>query len=131
MTRVTQALAARLAGLPPQTARAGNRVYEIGRTVERAVRSRGFSVLKELCGHGVGRTIHEEPTVPNHFDRRFRSKLTHGLVITIEPIISAGDGSLRLDADGWTYRTRDRSLAAHYEHSLVVTEGAPILLTVA
>ncbi|MGC4053147.1 MAG: type I methionyl aminopeptidase [Paludibaculum sp.] len=112
-------------------ARAGNRVYEIGRTVERAVRKCGFSVIKDFCGHGVGRTIHEEPCVPNYFDRRFRSKLTHGLVITIEPIISAGDGSMRMDADKWTIRTKDRSLAAHWEHSLVVTEGAPILLTVA
>lgn len=112
-------------------ARAGNRVYEIGRAVERAVRKCGFSVNRDFCGHGVGRTIHEEPSVPNYYDRKFRSKLTHGLVITIEPIISAGDGSMRMDADKWTVRTRDRSLAAHWEHSLVVTEGAPILLTVA
>ncbi|MGJ5815787.1 type I methionyl aminopeptidase [Paludibaculum fermentans] len=112
-------------------ARAGYRIYEIGRTVERTVRKCGFSVMKEFCGHGVGRTIHEEPCVPNYYDKRSGSRLTHGLVITIEPIISAGDGSMRMDADGWTVRTRDRRLAAHYEHSLVVTDGAPILLTVA
>lgn len=112
-------------------ARAGNRVYEIGRVVEREVRRCGFSVIEELCGHGVGRTIHEEPCVPNYFDRRFRAKLSEGLVITIEPIIAAGDGRVRLQADHWTIRTGDGSLAAHHEHTLVITRGAPILLTAA
>jgi methionyl aminopeptidase len=114
-----------------KVALAGNRVYEIGRSVEREVRRCGFSVIKALCGHGVGRTIHEEPCVPNHFDPRFRSKLTTGLVITIEPIISAGDGSAQLQSDKWTIRTTDNSLAAHYEHTIVITKGDPILLTVA
>jgi len=109
----------------------GNRVYEIGRSVEREVRRCGFSVIKELCGHGVGRTIHEEPCVPNHFDPRFRTKLTDGLVITIEPIISAGNGSAHLQPDKWTVCTTDNSLAAHYEHTIVITKGAPMLLTVA
>jgi methionyl aminopeptidase len=110
---------------------AGNRVYEIGRSVEREVRRCGFSVIKELCGHGVGRTIHEEPCVPNYFDPRFRTRLTDGLVITIEPIISAGNGSSHLEADQWTICTNDKSLAAHYEHTIVITKGQPILLTAA
>ena len=114
-----------------KVARAGNRVYEIGRAVEREVRRCGFSVVKEFCGHGVGRAIHESPSVPNHFDPRYRSKLTEGLVITIEPIISAGNGKTQVLSDKWTMRTTDRSLAAHYEHSLVITSGDPILLTVA
>ena len=114
-----------------KVAQVGNRVYEIGRAVEREVRRCGFSVIKELCGHGVGRTIHEEPRVPNYFDRRCRAKLTDGLVITIEPIISAGDGRAQLQSDKWTVRTADRSLAAHYEHTLVITKGGPVLLTVA
>ncbi len=114
-----------------KVATVGNRVYEIGRSVEREVRRCGFSVIKELCGHGVGRTIHEEPCVPNHFDPRFRTKLTEGLVITIEPIISAGNGSSHLLADKWTISTTDNSLAAHYEHTIVITKGAPLLLTVA
>jgi methionyl aminopeptidase len=112
-------------------ATAGARIYEIGRAVEREVRSRGFSVLRELCGHGVGRTIHEEPSVPNHFDPRSRGKLSHGLVITIEPIIAAGSGKAHLRPDGWTIATDDRSFSAHYEHTLVITRGAPILLTAA
>lgn len=114
-----------------KVATAGNRVYEIGRSVEREVRRCGFSVLKEFCGHGVGRTIHEEPCVPNHFDPRFRTKLTEGLVITIEPIISAGNGSAHLRPDKWTICTADNSLAAHYEHTIAITKGAPMLLTVA
>lgn len=112
-------------------ARAGNRVHEIGRSVEREVRRCGFSVIRELCGHGVGRAIHEEPTVPNYYDRHYRSRLTEGLVITIEPIICAGTGQAETLSDEWTIRTSDRSLAAHYEHTLVITRGEPILLTAA
>jgi methionyl aminopeptidase len=112
-------------------ARAGNRVYDIGRAVEHEVRRSGFAVMKALCGHGVGRTIHEEPSVPNHFDNRHKTKLTQGLVLTIEPIISAGSGRECLLEDGWTIRTSDKSLAAHYEHTIVITRGMPILLTAA
>ncbi len=114
-----------------KAARVGNRIHDIGRAVEREVRRCGFSVIKELCGHGVGRSIHEEPCVPNYFDPRFRTRLTNGLVITIEPIIAAGSGQVRLQSDKWTVRTRDKSLAAHHEHSIVVTKGGPILLTAA
>jgi len=112
-------------------ARMGNRVYEIGRAVEREVRGSGFSVIRQLCGHGVGRTIHEEPSVPNFPDPRARRKLTEGLVITIEPVIAAGSGRTRLERDGWTFRTEDGSLTAHYEHTVVITRGEPVLLTAA
>jgi methionyl aminopeptidase len=114
-----------------RVARAGNRVHEIGRAVEHETRRRGFSVMRELCGHGVGRTIHEEPTVPNFCDPRQRDRLTTGLVITIEPIIAAGRGRSELQRDGWTIRTADRSLSAHYEHTIVITKGEPLLLTAA
>lgn len=114
-----------------RSARAGNRVHEIGRAVDRETRRSGFRVLRELCGHGVGRTIHEPPSVPNYHEPRLRSRLTEGLVITIEPIISAGNGQGALQPDGWTIRTTDGSLSAHYEHTVVVTKGQPILLTAA
>jgi methionyl aminopeptidase len=110
-------------------ARAGVRVNEIGRAVEREVRRRGFSVIKGLSGHGVGRTIHEEPTVPNYYDPFQTDVLTEGLVLTIEPMISAGSTQVVEDDDGWTLRTRDGSLSAHYEHTLVITRGEPIVLT--
>jgi methionyl aminopeptidase len=103
--------------------RPGARVHEIGRIVERTVRGNGFSVVRELCGHGIGRTIHEAPTVPNYFDPLNRARLTEGLVIAVEPIISAGSGHSVLDRDGWTVRTTDHSLAAHYEQTVVVTRG--------
>ena len=114
-----------------KSARAGCRVYEIGRAVERETRRANFQVMRDLCGHGVGRTIHEPPTVPNYHDPRFRARLTEGLVITIEPIICAGSGEGSLQRDRWTIRTSDGSLSAHYEHTVVVTKGAPILLTAA
>jgi methionyl aminopeptidase len=109
----------------------GFRVYDIGRAVEREVKSHGFSVLRELCGHGVGRSIHEEPSVPNYYDPRSRGRLSDGLVITIEPIIAAGEGKARLQPDQWTVATDDRSLTAHYEHTIVITRGAPVVLTAA
>jgi methionyl aminopeptidase len=112
-------------------ARAGNRTKDIGRAVEREVRRRGFRVVPELGGHGVGRTIHEEPRVPNFAEPEARHKLTEGLVITIEPIIVSGNGKVSLDRDGWTVRTDDGSLSAHYEHTVVITKGAPLLLTAA
>jgi methionyl aminopeptidase len=87
--------------------------------------------VKELCGHGIGRTIHEPPTVPNFFDPEMDQRLTEGLVITIEPLIAVGSGSEFTARDGWTVKTRDRSLAAHFEHTLVITRDAPILLTAA
>jgi methionyl aminopeptidase len=112
-------------------ARAGNLTKDIGRAVEREVRRRGFHVVKELGGHGIGRTIHEPPSVPNYADFSAMHKLTEGLVITIEPIIAAGTGNVSLDKDGWTYRTTDGSLSAHYEHTIVITRGEPVLLTAA
>jgi methionyl aminopeptidase len=112
-------------------AQAGNRVFEIGRVVEREVKRSGCRVLRELSGHGTGRAIHEEPSVPNYYEPRLRARLTEGLVITIEPIVCSGKGESYQDRDGWTVRTADRSLSAHHEHTMVITRGEPILLTVA
>jgi len=111
-------------------ARAGFRVLEIGKVVEREVRKSGFAVIRELGGHGIGRTIHEAPHVPNYPDPHARQVMKEGLVITIEPIITSGSGSIFTEKDGWTIRTSDRKLSAHFEHTLVITAGAPILLTV-
>jgi methionyl aminopeptidase len=107
------------------------RVNEIGRAVEREVRRRGFSVIRALCGHGIGRTIHEPPSVPNFADLAVRDRLTPGLVITVEPIIAIGAGTCATAEDGWTERTVDGNLAAHFEHTIVITKSAPILLTAA
>ncbi len=112
-----------------KVARAGKRLNEIGAAVENEVRRSGFSVVRELCGHGVGHTIHEPPTVANYYDPRARQPLTEGLVITVEPIITAGEDSVRTAADGWTVQTLDGARAAHFEHTLVITRGEPLILT--
>jgi methionyl aminopeptidase len=112
-------------------ARAGFRVWEIGQVVEREVRRSGFSVIRELAGHGIGRTIHEAPRVPNYPDARDKQVLTEGLVITVEPIIAAGSGKVFVAPDKWTMITADHRASAHYEHTIVITKGAPMLLTAA
>ena len=111
--------------------RAGRRAIDVGRAVEDEVTRKGYSVVRVLQGHGIGRTIHEEPMIPNWPDPEARGWLTDGLVITLEPIIAAGTGEMLDDDDGWTLRTADGSLAVHHEHTLVVRKGAPLLLTAA
>ena len=112
-------------------ARAGFRVFDIGRAVEKEVRRDGFSVIRELGGHGIGRTIHEKPRVPNFADTTATEFLSEGMVITIEPIIAAGKGEVQTQRDGWTVCTVDGSRSAHYEHTIVITRGRPIILTAA
>jgi len=112
-------------------ARLGNLVNDIGGAVEREVRRHGFSVLRSLCGHGVGQTIHEAPEVPNFYDPRSSTPLTEGLVLAVEPMISAEPSQLVTEPDGWTIRTRNRTLTAHYEHTIVITRGEPLVLTAA
>jgi methionyl aminopeptidase len=110
-------------------AREGFRISEIGRVIENEVRRSRFSVIRELGGHGIGRTIHEEPRVPNYADPQANQILTEGLVITVEPIIAAGSDRAVTARNGWALCTADRRPSAHYEHTLVVTRGRPILLT--
>jgi methionyl aminopeptidase len=109
-------------------ARAGRPVGEIGEAVESEVRRRGFAVCGELSGHGIGRRIHEPPTVFNVAVRHATPVLDEGAVITIEPIIAAGRGAVVPDGE-WLVRTADGSLSAHVEHTIVVGAGAPLVLT--
>jgi methionyl aminopeptidase len=111
--------------------RAGEPLSGVGSAVEREVRRRGFRVVRDLCGHGIGRTIHEPPEVPNFFHPSTRTRMTEGLVFALEPIVSAGSAHTRTDRDRWTVRTADGSLSAHYEHTIVVTRGKPLILTAA
>lgn len=112
-------------------ARAGVPLSTIGREVEREVRRRGFTVLRELCGHGIGRAIHEPPEVLNFYDPRAREPLTEGLVIALEPIVSAGSWRTRMGSDRWTISSADGSLTAHHEHTIVITRDQPLILTAA
>jgi len=110
-------------------AKPGAHAYDIGAAIQKTVVHAGFSVVRELTGHGIGRTIHEAPTIPNYGDRAFSHVLTEGLVFTIEPLIAAGSPRTVTLADGWTVRTRDRSRAAHYEHTVLVTPDGAERLT--
>jgi len=114
-----------------KVARSGNRVSEIGRAIEAEVNRHRFSVIRALQGHGIGKTIHEPPSVPNYYNPRQMDVLTEGLVVTIEPIISCGSEQAFEDRDGWTVRTNDGSLSAHHEHTVVITRDCPVLLTAA
>ncbi|HEY0683036.1 MAG TPA: type I methionyl aminopeptidase [Steroidobacter sp.] len=110
-------------------ARAGEPLRNIGRAVERRAKQCGFQVIRNLCGHGVGRYIHEAPSVPNTYDRDDRTVLRAGLVITIEPFLTTSATMAVDDADGWTLRTPDGSRGAQFEHTLIVTGGRPIVVT--
>lgn len=107
----------------------GERVNRIGLAVERRARRDGFAVIRELCGHGVGRTIHEPPEVPNYFVPFQRDRLTEGLVIAIEPLFAATKARAVHADDGWTISTHNGATAVHYEHTLIITSGGPEIVT--
>ncbi len=108
---------------------AGTRIRDLGKAIQVEVEKSGFSVIRDLCGHGIGRTIHEEPSIPNFYSFYDREVLTEGLVIAVEPIITEGNHRILTAEDGWTIKTRDGMCSAHYEHTIVVTRGSPIILT--
>lgn len=111
--------------------RAGNRVSDISRAVERFVKPHGYGIVREFCGHGVGRSMHEDPQIPNYYSRgEGKMKLRPGMTLAIEPMICLGSRFVNTEADGWTITTRDGKPAAHYEHTVLVTEGDPEVLTV-
>lgn len=112
-----------------RVARAGVPMAELGGAVEAEVERRGFRVLRDLCGHGIGRAIHEGPDVLNYRERRATRRLARGLVIALEPIIAASSRHSRPGGDGWTLTSADGSLTAHHEHTLVITDAHPIVIT--
>jgi methionyl aminopeptidase len=109
----------------------GNRVGDIGHAVQTEIEAAGFSVVQSLVGHGVGRSMHEEPQVPNFGRPGTGPELVEGLVIAIEPMVNVGRHEVVLGADGWTITTRDGSLSAHWEHTVAVTREGPRILTLA
>lgn len=109
--------------------RVGARMNTVGRIVEKEAARGGYNVIPELCGHGVGASIHEEPQVFNHYVKSDREKMHRGLVMTIEPFFTKGIGEVYEADDGWTLKTTDGAIAAQFEHSFVVTKGQPIILT--
>ena len=107
----------------------GNRVTDISRVIQNYVEANGYSVVREFVGHGVGRTMHEEPQVPNFVDARSNQRLRPGMTIAIEPMVNAGRPDVKILKDGWTVVTQDGSLSAHFEHTVLITEGEPEILT--
>ena len=112
-----------------KVAKAGNRVGDIGHAIESFVISNGFSVVKEYVGHGVGAQLHEDPQVPNYGNPGRGPRLYSGMTLAIEPMVNEGVPNVRVLKDGWTVVTADGKLSAHYENSIAITDGDPILLT--
>jgi methionyl aminopeptidase len=112
-------------------ATARTRVAELGRAVETEVHRWGHAVVRDMCGHGVGRGLHEEPSVPNFYSSLTKGRLEDGMVIALEPIICEKPSKVVEDDDGWTIRTANGCLAAHYEHTIVIREGRAEILTAA
>jgi methionyl aminopeptidase len=110
-------------------ARPGRRVRDVGAAVERSARSNGARVFRELCGHGIGRALHEEPEVPNWDDPQATLVLHEGLVLAVEPMLGARAARVVEAGDGWTYRTHNGALSVHEEHTIMVRDGEPLVLT--
>ena len=111
-------------------ARAGGRVSDIGHAVQKYVESFGYGVVREFVGHGVGRKMHEPPEVPNYGAAGHGARLQPGMVIAVEPMVCAGDWHVKVLKDDWTTVSADGSLTAHYENTILITEGDPEILTV-
>jgi methionyl aminopeptidase len=109
----------------------GGRLDDIGAAVQELAEQRGYSIVRELTGHGIGRAMHEQPAVRNYGTAGRGMRLQPGLVIAIEPMINAGKAAVRTLRDGWTVVTEDRSLSAHFEHTVAITEDGPLVLTAA
>lgn len=110
-------------------ARSGNRVADISRVIQGFVESRGMSVVREFCGHGVGRAMHEEPEVPNYITGKSTPKLRPGMTLAIEPMVNLGRADIEIADDGWTAVAKDRKPSAHFEHTVLVTAQGPQILT--
>jgi len=111
-------------------ARVGNRISDIACAVQKTAESSGFSVVEDFAGHGIGRSLHEDPQVPNYFARGMPNpRLQAGMVLAIEPMVNEGTARLKILTDGWTAVTADGKLSAHFEHSVAITDNGPEILT--
>lgn len=110
-------------------ARGGKRIGDIGNAVQTFCEKAGYGVVREMCGHGIGRSMHESPEVPNFGRRGIGPLLKPGMIIAIEPMINMGSKNVVIERDGWTCRTKDRKPSAHYEHTILITEQKPEIMT--
>jgi methionyl aminopeptidase len=112
-----------------EAAQEGKRVGDISNVVQTYCERHGYSVVREMCGHGIGKSMHESPEVPNYGRRGIGPVLRNGMCICIEPMINLGSKNIVIEQDGWQCRTRDRKPSAHYEHTLVINGNTPRVLT--
>jgi len=110
-------------------ARAGNRVHDISAAIQEYVEAAGYSIVRELVGHGIGRSLHEEPAIPNYGKRGTGMKMVDGMVLAIEPMVNSGTFRVKALKDGWTIVTADGKQSAHYEHSVIVRNGEAEILS--
>jgi len=131
LLEVTQG--ALMAGLAQ--ARAGNKLKQISQAIQECVEKHGYNVVRELTGHGIGQQMHEPPQIPNFYSagefEDYELVLQPGMVLAIEPMVNVGTAQVKMDEDGWTVRTADGELSAHFEHDVVVTESEPLILSLA
>ena len=113
-----------------EEAQAGNHVYDISYAVQTYVEANGFSIVRDLCGHGVGKYLHEDPSIPNFGKKGTGAKLKNGMTLAIEPMVNAGDYRVLTAQDGWTVLTRDGSPSAHFEHTILISDNKAEILTV-
>lgn len=116
-------------GMGIDAMRAGNRLGDVSSAVQKHVEANGFSIVRDFVGHGIGRALHEDPPVPNFGKAGTGMRLQPGLVLAIEPMVNAGGAAVETLSDGWTAVTKDGSLSAHFEHTVLVTEDGPEILT--
>ena len=110
-------------------AKQGERLFSIWATIQDYVESAGYSIVKNYCGHGVGRNLHEDPEIPNYGKFGHGNRLMRNMTLAIEPMVNMGGAATKVLSDGWTVVTQDKSYAAHYENTIVITDGEPIILT--
>ena len=107
----------------------GNYVSDIGHAIQMHAEKNGFSVVRDLVGHGIGKNLHEEPQVPNYGPPKQGHEIKEGMCLAIEPMINLGNKEVKTDDDGWTIRTLDGTFSAHFEHTIAVTAGGPLVLS--
>ncbi|MBN1793624.1 MAG: type I methionyl aminopeptidase [Candidatus Omnitrophica bacterium] len=112
-----------------EQARAGNRLFDISYSIQQHAEQHGFSIVRQFVGHGIGRSLHEEPQVPNFGIPHKGLRLTEGMTLAIEPMVNTGVCEVFVDEDGWTARTADGRKSAHFEHTIAITSGDPLILT--
>ena len=110
-------------------ARHNERLFSISATIQDYIESHGYSIVRNYCGHGIGKKLHEDPEIPNHGNFGHGIRLCKGMTIAIEPMVNAGGFETKCLSDGWTVKTKDGSLACHYENTILITDGEPELLT--